>query len=359
MKIIAAVSFSALTAFAAFAQDADAPRPNPEGYASVDDIPETEITNLPFTITASGFYYLKTNLVLETPGVDGIVVRADRVGIDCLGFNIQGPGEGSGHGVVQARTNRIFMLANTTLSGWQGKGKYAVYAEGGAVRIENVQVIGNSKGILCADSSTIISCTVQSNRLQETGYGIYAYEGASVVDCEVSDVDGRLYSYGIRVGSNSLVRGCTVRNVTSGGSCYGIHADSVCNVIDNDVRLCRGGAEPSSGIRETGDSVVRENVAANNSHNGIWMAGVSRAEFNTMEQNGASGLYVDGPADRIEGNTVTSNKWGIRVVTTGHYIVGNKAIGNEIAYEGLTASGNVCGVISKTPTNDPKANLEL
>lgn len=352
MRIIAAVLFSAFAASAAFAQ-------GPEGYASVDDIPETAITNLPFTITESGFYYLKTNLTLETPGVDGIVAKADRVGIDCCGFSIQGPGEGSGHGVVQDVTNRFFMLANTTLSGWRGEGKYAVYAEGGADRMENVKTIGNSKGILCGDSSTIISCVVQSNTAEGTGYGIYAYTGSQVVESEVSDVVGQLYGYGIRVGSNSIVRGCTVRNVTGGGSCYGIYAGEGCNVVDCDVRFCRGGDEPSSGIREMGSSVLQKNIAANNSHHGIWMAGISRAEFNTAKCNGAAGLYVDEPYCRIEGNTVVSNKWGIRIVSTGHHIIGNRAIGNEIAYEGVMVSGNDCGAISKAPTNNPEANLEL
>jgi hypothetical protein len=291
--------------------------------------------------------------------VDGIVVKADKVGIDGFGFSIRGPGEGSGHGVAQDVTNRFFMLANATLSGWRGEEKYAVYAQGGADRIENVKTIGNSKGILCGDSSTIVSCVVRSNSAEKAGYGIYASTGSEVLDCEVSDAIGQLYGYGIRVDSNSNVRGCTVRNVTGGGSCYGIYAGAICNVVDCSARFCRGGDEPSSGIRAMGASVLQKNVAANNSHHGIWMAGISRAEFNTSEHNGAAGLYVGGPDCRIEGNTVVSNKWGIRALSEGHYIIGNKAMGNEIAYEGLMVFGNVCGAISKAPTNDPKANLEL
>jgi len=359
MRIFVAVSLFSLAAFAVFAQGSDLPRMDTEGYASVSDIPETAITNLPFTITESGFYFLKTNLTLDTPGVDGIVVKADKVGIDCFGFSIQGPGERSGHGVVQDVTNRYFMLANATLSGWRGEGTYAVHAEGGANRIENVKAIGNSKGILCGDSSTIIACVVQSNATKGTGFGIYAYTGSEVSDCDVSDVAGRLYSYGIRVDANSIVRGCTVLNVRSEGPCYGIYAGAVCRITDCDVRFCRGGVEPSSGIRAMGTSVLLENVAANNSHHGAWLAGISRAEFNTLERNGAAGLYIDGPANRVEGNTVVSNKWGIQILSTGNHIIGNKAIGNAIAYEGLMTSGNVWGAISKVPTNDPKANLEL
>lgn len=358
MRIILLMSVLTLAVFTGFAQEMDLPRMNAEGFTSVDDIPETAITNLPFTIVKSGFYFLKTHLTLETSGVDGIVVKADKVGIDGFGFGIRGPGEESGHGIAQDPTNRFFMIANATLSGWQGEGKYAVYAEGGVNRIQNVKTIGNSKGILCGNGSTIISCVVQSNVMEKAGYGLYAYAGSEVADCEVSDVVGRLYSYGIRVDSNSIVRGCTVRNVRGGDSCYGIYAGTVCNIFDCDVRFCRGGDASSSGIRAMGTSVLQKNIADNNSHHGIWMAGISRAEFNTSERNGAAGLYVDGPASRIEGNTVVSNKWGIRALSTGHYIIGNKAIGNEIAYEGIMASGNVWGVLSKSPTNDPKANLE-
>ena len=247
MRLVAGISLFAFAAFAVFAQDAGAPRMEAEGYASVDDIPETEITNLPFVISESGYYFLKTNLSLSAPGVDGIVVNADKVGIDCLGFSLLGPGEGSGHGIAQNPTNRYVMLANATLSGWCGEGKYAVHAAGGGNRIENVSAVGNSKGILCGDSSTIASCLVMSNTVQETGCGIAADTGSEVAGCEVADIAGRADSYGIRVDSNSAVRGCMVRNVTGGGSCYGILAGAVCRIENCEARSCRG--VPAQGSR--------------------------------------------------------------------------------------------------------------
>ncbi len=359
MKVFAALSLSALAAFAAFAQEGAAPKMDAEGYGSVDEIPETEITSLPFVISRSGYYFLKTNLTLTTPDVNGIVVNADKVGIDGLGFSVVGPGEGSGHGIAQNPTNRYVMIANATLIGWLGAGRYAVHAAGGGNRIENVVAIGNSKGIYCGDSSTIASCVVRSNAVQESGCGIYAKTGSEVAGCAVAGVAGQWDGCGIRVESNSAVRRCSVENITSDGSCYGILAGAVCRIEKCEVRFCRGQMEPSAGIRALGTSVFLENSSSENSHHGIWMAGISRAERNVLERNGAIGLYVDGPANRIEKNLVVSNKWGIRLRGAGNCIIGNQAAGNEVSYDGLSISGNVWGVISKTAVDDPKANLDL
>ena len=359
MRIIAMLLSFILLVFAAFAQEGEAPKMDAEGYGSVDEIPETEIASLPFVISRSGYYFLKTNLTLTTPEVDGIVVNADKVGIDGLGFSVVGPGEGSGHGIAQNPTNRYVMMANATLIGWLGAGKYAVHAAGGGNRIENVVVIGNSKGIFCGDSSTIASCVVVSNAVQESGCGIYAKTGSEVAGCAVAGVAGRLDGFGIRVESNSAVRRCSVENIMSDGSCYGILADAVCRIEDCEVRFCQGQTESSAGIRALGTSVFLENRSSDNSHHGIWMAGISRAERNVMERNNAIGLYVDGPANRIEENVVVSNKWGIRSLDSGNCIIGNRAIGNVVAYEGIMVSGNVWGVISKTAVDDPKANLDL
>ena len=359
MRIIAMLLSFILLVFAAFAQEWEAPKMDAEGYGSVDEIPETEIASLPFVISRSGYYFLKTTPTLTTPEGDGIGVNADKGGIDGLGFSVGGPGEGSGHGIAQNPTNRYVMMANATLIGWLGAGKYAVHAAGGGNRIENVVVIGNSKGIFCGDSSTIASCVVVSNAVQESGCGIYAKTGSEVAGCAVAGVAGRLDGFGIRVESNSAVRRCSVENIMSDGSCYGILADAVCRIEDCEVRFCQGQTESSAGIRALGTSVFLENRSSDNSHHGIWMAGISRAERNVMERNNAIGLYVDGPANRIEENVVVSNKWGIRLLDSGNCIIGNRAIGNVIAYEGIMVSGNVWGVISKTAVDDPKANLDL
>ena len=130
-------------------------------------------------------------------------------------------------------------------------------------------------------------------------------------------------------------------------------------MTDCEVTSCRGADEASSGIRVQARSVIEESVAAGNSHRGLWLSDVSRAENNTSERNGTIGLLADGPDNRIEHNTVVSNACGLRVTGSGNTIIRNKASGNGIAYDGLAITGNIWGVISATPTNDPKANLEF
>ena len=257
MKHVVAVLSLGFCASMSLAQKPDLSQMSAPEYATVQDIPETAITSLPFVIRSSGFYYLKTNLTLETPGTDGIVVMADKVGIDGFGHTIRGPGEGSGNGIAQHPTNFVLILANATLSGWCGDGKYAVWAPGGGNDLQNVRMIRNSGGVLSGQGSTVISNTVQSTFTKGAGYGVYAQTGSTVANCEVLDVTGSLDAHGIRVDSNSTVYGCTVRNVSSDGACYGIFAGAVCRIVDCDVRFCRGGSETGAGIRAMGTSVFR------------------------------------------------------------------------------------------------------
>lgn len=330
-----------------------------KGWTLPESRPDTPITNLPVTISEPGFYFLVTDLSLLTPGEDGITINADKVGIDCKGFSIMGPGERSGNGIMQNPTNRYCMIANGTLGNWQGDGKYAVYLAGIGDRVQNVRAIGNSKGILCGEGGRFISCVVQSNVMQQTGCGIYGYQYSLVSGCEVLDIRGQRYSYGIRVDSNSNVRECSVREIEGDGLCFGVYAGSACNVDKCDVRSCGGRDETGAGIRVMDTSNVRGCSVEGASHRGIWIADICRVENNTVEHSGATGICVDGPDSWVRFNTVVSNPCGIHVMSGGNLIVGNKAVGNGVAYAGVTNAGNKHGPITATVTNDPDANLEL
>ena len=64
----------------------------------------TEIKFLPYTITSSGFYYIKKDL---TSIGSGIIVESDNVTIDLMGYSLIGPGSGSGNGIYMDDRNNV------------------------------------------------------------------------------------------------------------------------------------------------------------------------------------------------------------------------------------------------------------
>jgi hypothetical protein len=67
------------------------PGPPAPMMKTLDQIePRTPITNLPWTITAPGSYYVVTNLVGDPANPDGIIIQASDVTIDLRGFTLQG-----------------------------------------------------------------------------------------------------------------------------------------------------------------------------------------------------------------------------------------------------------------------------
>ena len=58
--------------------------------------PRTAITNVPYTITQSGSYYLATNMVSAAAGV---TIATNWVTLDLMGFTLAGNRSGGGHGI--------------------------------------------------------------------------------------------------------------------------------------------------------------------------------------------------------------------------------------------------------------------
>src|SRR5437868_8408613 len=88
-------SFAFLFQTSAFAQGSltppAAPMPTMKTLQQVE--PRTPISTLPFTISASGSYYLTTNLT-GVAGSDGITISASDVTLDLKGFTMTGAGGG-------------------------------------------------------------------------------------------------------------------------------------------------------------------------------------------------------------------------------------------------------------------------
>jgi parallel beta-helix repeat protein len=129
----------------------------------------TKITNVPFPITQSGFYYLTGNL--SCPSGNGITVTANDVTIDLMGFTLSGTTGGTG---VLLNGSRSVEVRNGTFKGW-GTVISSLGTDSGH-RVLNVRVDSNSIGIYLSGLGHLVKgCTAVNNASQ----GIFV-EGGTI-----------------------------------------------------------------------------------------------------------------------------------------------------------------------------------
>ena len=127
----------------------------------------TRITSLPYTITTPGFYYLAGNLTLAANNsISGaILVSADNVTIDLMGFNLACSGYSDFTSGIYINSRKNVEVRNGTVSGFPVSGIYDALA-GYNYRIINVRLEKNGAGILLAwggDYHLIKNCTISEN----------------------------------------------------------------------------------------------------------------------------------------------------------------------------------------------------
>jgi len=241
---------------------------------------------LPFTIEEPGSYYLAENI--STTG-GGIIVRANDVTIDLMGFTLEG-GTGPGiEGVGYYRTT----IRNGTIMNWPGTG----------IRLGHEAVLSDlnvgftlASGIEVGTDSRVVGCSAQWNAV-----------------------------HGIIVGTGSIVKGCTASNNTENGiwTSGGNGALISGCFVDNNSK---------NGIRADGNTMILDNL-------------VQRSDFNL--QYNKAGIWVNGDYNRIEGNTILDNNIGIDLDgshnTIARNIVGNNSTGIDV---GPLASDNLIQVFT-------------
>lgn len=295
--------------------------------------PRIPVTNVPFTITQSGSYYLTTNLTAGA-GQDGILVQADDVTIDLMGFTLAGSGTNSGHGISQAGNYRNLTVLNGKVVNWRNSNfKGGIYAQGSSCRISGIQAATNYYGIYAGDGALLTRCQAQYNRSigihggdrsiinncsamnSALSTGIYADDGSALNDCAAAN-----NYYGFDVRSGSTISRCTALYNTMNG----IDISAGCIIKD-----CTSHYNGSAGIYMSGGNIVKDCVAMFNTGDGIRAGGSgNRIEANNAFQNTGRGIAVDGPANVIVGNSASGN-------TGGNYSI---------------PGGNAAGAITNSPT---------
>ncbi|THB75951.1 MAG: right-handed parallel beta-helix repeat-containing protein [Desulfobacteraceae bacterium] len=225
-----------------------------------------EIKSLPYTISEPGFYFIRKNL---NSGGAGIIVEADHVTIDLMGFVLTGPGAGNNHGVYMNGRSNV-EIRNGTVTNF---GKYGIY--------EQSQSSGRDHRILNIRSTL------------NNGGGIYLYgKSAQIENCTASENLGS----GIFAGQASKVTGNTAR-VNEGDGIYGNGG----NLIYNNV--CRENV--GNGIFAAAGSTVTQNTLYNNAQNGISTGDGCTVTHNTSSFNLMSG--IDASSSSWAGSIVSHN----------------------------------------------------
>ncbi len=356
--------------------------PPPGAVASTGRFgPRVEInaTNTPgtgttlFSIAQPGSYYLAEN-VTGVSGKFGILIEADNVTVDLMGFTLIGV-PGSVDGIKVSGNHNNIVLRNGTMSDW---GEHGVdFSNPGNTMLQNLHSFNNGRvgigagtgstatdctaekngegGIVAGDGTTITNCTAREN----TGPGIKVHSGCTVSDCTASLNTGN----GIDAGPGSTATGCssydnggtgievdagsTVAHSTAnenGG--HGIKATEGCTIVN-----CTAKSNGDHGIHaaEGTANTVRGCTASFNKSNGIGVRVNSLVVGNCCGNNGvdpddAAGIHVGHNDNRIEGNNVTDNDRGIDVDGTDNIILKNTARGNTTNYD--IVAGNAYGPLT-------------
>ncbi|MFT3686773.1 MAG: right-handed parallel beta-helix repeat-containing protein [Phycisphaerales bacterium] len=183
--------------------------------------PRTPITQLPFTITASGCYYLTGDLNTSSTGT-AITVSTSGVTIDLNGFSLIGSYGATGKAISGGGSAGYLTVRNGMIKYFATAAIDVPAAE--RVTIENVTCYGTGAGgstaIAVGDYATIRSCSVRSYAIGVNAVGgtTTLVEGCRVATCA---------SYGIQVGNSSLVSGCALDGA---GGAFGIQVGVNCVV---------------------------------------------------------------------------------------------------------------------------------
>ena len=232
----------------------------------------TPISRLPYTISKSGSYAVTKNL---TSSQDGIIVGADDVTIDLMGFRISGPDSGFNYGIsMEGRSN--VEVRNGTVANFGSIGISEAGGSGSNHRIINVRVKGNgASGIFLFGSNHLVKdCTVSDNQ----GFGIFVQYG-SVVNGSTTynnTVDGISSTIG------STITGNTAYNNGS----HGIGGCQGCTIIGNALY-----SNEAMGIYTLGGCTIKNNAAYSNHQEGIYSEGYSLIDGNTAWGNTSGNIH--------------------------------------------------------------------
>lgn len=260
-----------LNATAGDLEPPEAPAPTMKTLDQVEPripIPGSDTPVAAFIISDPGSYYLAGD---RKASAYGIVVNADDVSIDLMGFTLSGSDTGINYGISLTNQKNV-SIRNGTVRDFGSRGIRGD-STGEGHRIIGVRVLSNGNiGIdLRGKNHLIKECTVAGNST-----GIKSGTGCTIEGNVSYDNAGD----GIFAGQGSTVAGNTVYHNTS----YGIWTQSGCTVIGNSSH-----SSQVTGFYIGEGSTVKANTAYGSQHYGITLQGNSLVDQNTAYNNNQVG----------------------------------------------------------------------
>jgi parallel beta-helix repeat protein len=238
----------------------------------------TEITSLPYNITAQGSYIINQNL---KSGWNGIKVQANNVTIDLNGYSISGNNASGGYGIYMSGRSNV-EIRNGTIRNFGSHGIYEDSYSGHSHRVINVRVMNNKgRGIYLLGGDYIVKdCTVSNN-----ADGILVGNGSTVSGNTAYGNGNKPFGIGISVYSyGSTISG----NTTYGNGSDGINVGNGCTVIGN-TSYNNGG----DGIFANYGCTVKNNNAYGNQQYGIGINGYTIVDGNASYTNNLAGGFAN------------------------------------------------------------------
>ena len=369
--LVSALSFCLFNArlSIAFAQGSLTPPPGPPGpvMKSLDQIePRTPISSIPFTITASGSYYLTANLTASTQLANGITVQADNVAIDLNGFDLSGPFNYGGTAIaVVSPYGKNFSVRNGTMQYWI-TGVNATNASGALLEgIRGYEF--NDNGLELGVGGIVRNCTVGTPATSGGGEGILVGNNSLVDHCSVYN-DTFPWSIAILTGTNCVVdtctagsgtqgivagNGCTIKHCSAGGNRWqGILTGLACTVVGCSLQG-NDTVDPYFAGLSVGSACTVVDCTVVNNAGGIVTGDACTVQRCSMASNAAVGLTV-GNGCTVSACTATYNgSNGIVAASectlTGCTASANSGDGIETTYSCLV-KGNTCSSNSRYVT---------
>lgn len=391
------VAVVGLSGTAVFAQGPLQPSAGPEEMMkSLDQIePRTPINELPFTITESGSYFITGDLTVSG---DGIVVEADHVSIDLMGYSLTGDGS-SGQGIsvtdadgvtirngailafedgIRLLNSRFGRLEDLVLSDHFNNGLSVEGTGGGASSGHRIRDISANRNggvgvALIASSAGSVDGNILTHvRLvdnQINGLSLLAQNGtASGNIIRKGVVKGTALFSGLDVLSQSggtaagnIIEDMQVlANDHSGIRLMAFDSDSITsgNIVRNNRIIDNGNQIPALSVQgmnggQANGNLLENNWVRDNASFGIYLntSGTGTARGNvirasTVSGNSTVGIRLDGDTEgtRVEDNTVSDHPTGIQVDSTKAFVFKNVLFNNGTAL--VAGAGNIVGALN-------------